>query len=141
MRAFYRDDDEQTAPGERHEGDRGSVSIEELNALDLECYQIPSRTPMYQQRIEEIGERHDCVHLDTVTLSHADTDPQGEYWQEHLHPTVEFRYIEWGRGYFDVRDQDDDWIRILASAGDLIVIPAGMYHRFALQVTKSAVRQ
>ena len=31
-----------------------------------------------------------------------------------------------------MRDVDDSWIRIAMEAGDMIVLPAGMYHRFTL---------
>ena len=37
-----------------------------------------------------------------------------------------------GSGYFDVRDANEQWIRIAMDAGDMIVLPAGMYHRFTL---------
>ncbi len=37
-----------------------------------------------------------------------------------------------GSGYFDVRDRNDEWIRIHTTVGDMIVIPAGIYHRFIL---------
>jgi hypothetical protein len=31
-----------------------------------------------------------------------------------------------------VRDQNDQWIRVAMKKGGMIVLPAGMYHRFTL---------
>lgn len=31
-----------------------------------------------------------------------------------------------------MRDQNDQWIRIAVKKGGMIVLPAGMYHRFTL---------
>jgi 1,2-dihydroxy-3-keto-5-methylthiopentene dioxygenase len=52
--------------------------------------------------------------------------------KEHFHTEDEVRYVVAGAGIFDVRDADDQWIRIEVSPGDMIVIPARTYHRFYL---------
>ena len=52
------------------------------------------------------------------------------FWAEHYHGDSTVRYILNGTGYFDLKDINDQWVRIHVRKGDFMEWPAGIYHRF-----------
>ncbi|KAI3865059.1 hypothetical protein MKX03_017689 [Papaver bracteatum] len=54
------------------------------------------------------------------------------FFEEHIHTDEEIRYCVDVSGYFDVRDQNKKWIHVWVKKGGMIVLSAGIYHRFTL---------
>ena len=49
-----------------------------------------------------------------------------------MHEDEEIRYVLGGSGFFNLRKhgENEEWIGVHVIPGDLLVVPAGIYHRF-----------
>ena len=79
---------------------------------------------------ERSYKNRDQIVVSPAGMGSAYEDNVKKFFNEHLHEDEEIRYILDGQGFFDVRDDKDGWIRIRAEKDDLIILPAGIYHRF-----------
>ncbi|CAG2107413.1 unnamed protein product, partial [Medioppia subpectinata] len=68
----------------------------------------------------------DIIDIESQVEKHA------SFYTEHMHNEPEVRLVLDGSGYFDVRDVEDKWIRVLVEKGDLLSFMAGGYHRLTL---------
>ncbi|KAJ7175017.1 Acireductone dioxygenase ARD family [Mycena crocata] len=136
MRAYYFDN----IPGDQrlpHDYNPSRpVAPETLVALKVSSWTIPVKG--YEPRVDEIARERGYKNRDLINVS---KEGMGEiyeekikgFFREHMHEDEEIRYILSGSGFFDVRETPTDaWIRISVTPGDLLVIPAGIYHRFTL---------
>lgn len=72
---------------------------------------------------------YDVIHVCPDKLPEYETKIKS-FYKEHIHYDEEIRFCVEGSGYFDIRDEKDAWIRISVGAGDMIILPEGIYHRF-----------
>ena len=76
--------------------------------------------------VNEIASQRSYKNRDEITVSPEKMGPMYEekvrmFFNEHLHEDEEIRYILEGHGFFDVRNGQDEWVRIRLEAEDLIV--------------------
>lgn len=131
--AWYMDSDtegDQRLPHRRAEN--SDVPLEALGALGV-LHWSGLKGPD-DPRLMQIREERGYSYSDVVTVT-PEKLPDFEnkikaFFKEHIHYDEEIRYCMDGSGYFDVRGAGDEWIRVHLEAGDMIILPEGIYHRF-----------
>lgn len=117
------------------------VSLEKLLQLGVEYYKLDHLHIEEEGKLAKLRKERSFTYEDHINISKESLGDQFEpkckaFWNEHLHPDLEIRFFIDGNGYFDVRDENDKWIRMELVPGDLIILPAGIYHRFTLDVNE-----
>ncbi len=112
------------------------VSSRDLDELGVLQWRLDGKEE--NEMVEKICGDRNYKNRDQVKIGmHLDNYDQliKKFATEHLHDDEEIRYILDGSGYFDVRNKDDKWVRIQVTKGLMIILPAGLYHRFVPDVT------
>jgi 1,2-dihydroxy-3-keto-5-methylthiopentene dioxygenase len=110
-----------------------AISEAELERAGVHYERLPLDD--YQGALERLKAARGYVTQDIVELHPAMPNLQAvcdKFKPEHLHRDDEVRFVLEGEGIFDIRAQDGRWMRVQVEAGDLIVVPADLYHRFFL---------
>ena len=106
------------------------VPASKLSDLGIIHHHLPNNLAAVNQIASDRHyQNRDEVEISPTTLPNYEAKVQ-TFFHEHLHEDEEIRYILQGAGYFDVRGREDDWIRIRLEEGDMMILPAGIYHRF-----------
>lgn len=96
-------------------------------------------------RLAAIKQERGYTYTDMVILSPEKLPNYDEkiknFYREHIHYDEEIRFCVDGSGYFDIRDEHDQWIRIAVQPGDMIVLPEGIYHRFTMDASNFIIAQ
>ncbi|KAF7353437.1 1,2-dihydroxy-3-keto-5-methylthiopentene dioxygenase [Mycena sanguinolenta] len=89
-------------------------------------------------------ENRDVINVSREGMGSVYEEKIRDLFEEHMHEDKEIRYVLSGSGFlifplhlvlklsFMVKTPTDAWIRIAVTSGDLLVLRAGIYHRFTL---------
>ncbi len=107
---------------QREDHDSGrAITTEYLEKLGVLYYRFPN-----EQDVEKLAQDRSYKNKDVITVSPEKMgdvyeDKVKMFFNEHLHEDEEIRYIRDGAGFFDVRSEGDEWVRIQLEKDDLIV--------------------
>jgi len=113
--------------------------------MDADTYTYPVKSIPWDPneaddpRLKALRDDRGYSYADVLTI-HPDFLPGFDthvknFFTEHIHDGEEIRYILGGSGFFDVRDPQDNWVRVHVKKGDLMTLPEGIYHRFTCDET------
>lgn len=136
VRAWYMDDSDSDQRLEHQLDPPEFVSLDKLKELGVLYWTFDPTSYDTDPEYDKLKKERGYSYQDLIVCSPDKLDNYEakikSFFDEHIHTDEEIRFVLDGSGYFDVRDLNDKWIRIEVSRGDMIVLPAGMYHRFTL---------
>ncbi|PKU85551.1 1,2-dihydroxy-3-keto-5-methylthiopentene dioxygenase 1-like [Dendrobium catenatum] len=122
-----------------HRNPKEFLSLDKLAEIGVVYWHLDPKKPESEEELKKIREAGGYSYMDFLELGPGKVENYEEklknFYIEHMHSDEEIRYCLEGGGYFDVRDKGDSWIRIRIKEGDMIVLPAGIYHRFTLDTS------
>ncbi|KAF7998320.1 hypothetical protein HCN44_009718 [Aphidius gifuensis] len=124
---------------EHHREPPKYLTVDQLfQTTGVEYFEIDYKNYLTDDKLKNLKDKRGYSYEDEIVCSKECLQNYEEklknFFTEHLHTDEEIRLVLDGSGYFDVRDNNDEWIRIQVEPGDLIIIPSGIYHRFTLDV-------
>eukprot|EP00756_Hemistasia_phaeocysticola_P046673 Hpha_TRINITY_DN20479_c0_g1::TRINITY_DN20479_c0_g1_i1::g.64190::m.64190/K08967/mtnD, mtnZ, ADI1; 1,2-dihydroxy-3-keto-5-methylthiopentene dioxygenase len=105
------------------------VSQDELEDVGVVFMHMPlgSLAPL-----DELVKDRGYVIQEEVIGEKLETQGQQAMFREHFLRDELIAHIHEGECFFDVRDRREHWVRLHLRAGDLLIIPGGCCHRWAL---------
>ncbi|CAN8324499.1 unnamed protein product [Cochlearia groenlandica] len=137
IQGWYMDDDtqyDQRLP--HHKEPKEFISLDKLAELGVLSWRLDADNYETDEDLKKIRDSRGYSYMDFCEVCPEKLpnyeDKVKSFFEEHLHTDEEIRYCVAGSGYFDVRDRDEAWIRVWVKKGGMIVLPAGIYHRFTV---------
>ncbi|PIA31641.1 hypothetical protein AQUCO_04900145v1 [Aquilegia coerulea] len=133
LQAWYMDDSDEDQRLPHHRDPKEFVSLDQLADLGVLSWRLDADNYETDEELKKIREARGYSYMDFCEVC-PEKLPNYEvkiknFFEEHLHTDEEIRYCVAGS------DRNEKWIRVWVKKGGMIVLPAGIYHRFTLDTS------
>jgi 1,2-dihydroxy-3-keto-5-methylthiopentene dioxygenase len=118
----------------------GDISAQKLNEQGVFYTKLEADPAEYRAPIDRVKTDRGYITEDIVELGPETPNLDAicaKFVDEHFHDDDEVRFVLEGAGIFDIRSNDDEWMRVEVTKGDLIIVPKDRHHRFMLTDAKT----
>ena len=105
---------------ELHDSGR-EIAADYLSKLGVLYYHFPDVADVDKLASNRHYKNRDMITVSPEKMGDVYEEKVKMFFNEHLHEDEEIRYIRDGTGFFDVRSEGDEWVRIQLEKDDLIV--------------------
>lgn len=116
------------------------IGAEELARQGVYYARLDTDERSYQAPLDRLKQERGYIEQDIIELAPSTPDLEticAKFVDEHYHDEDEVRFVLQGEGIFDIRADDDRFMRVVVEQGDLIVVPSHRHHRFMLTETQA----
>ncbi len=109
---------------ESHDSGR-AISEDYLGKLGVLYHRFTDEKDVDKLAVERHYKNRDVITISPKKMGDIYEEKVKMFFNEHIHEDEEIRYIRDGTGFFDVRSEGDDWVRIQLEKDDLVVSGPG----------------
>lgn len=113
----------------------GEIAEAVLEKNGVYYQRIDTSPALYREPVDRVKAERGYIEEDIIELGPETPNLEAicaKFVAEHFHDDDEVRFVLEGEGIFDIRSNEDQWMRVLVEKGDLIVVPKDRHHRFLL---------
>ncbi|KAI3968880.1 hypothetical protein MKX01_029030, partial [Papaver californicum] len=129
IQAWYIDESDENQRFPHHREPKEFVSFDRLNELGVLSWSLDANNYETDEELKKVRAKrgYTCVDFCQVCPAKMPNYDQKikDFFEEHLHTDEEIRYCVDGSGYFNVRDENENWICVWVKKGGMIVLPTG----------------
>ncbi|XP_052190117.1 acireductone dioxygenase 2-like [Diospyros lotus] len=141
IEAWYIDDSDEDQRLPHHRNPPQYVTLDKLKEMGVLTWTLDADNYETDEEFKKVYAAQGYTYSDLVEVSKSNMEDYEvklkSWFGVHTGAEDKTRFCLAGSGYFDVKDPKGEWVRVWQKKGGLIVLPAGLPHRYTLDTNNT----